>query len=138
MSQSHNIDTTINAAIIADTLERVAEKVGDPKEFIFAELFEKHPEYEDMFVLDTDGGVRGAMLEACIECVLGVAEGSKQPRLLLEAARMAHDGYGLVDGDLDNMFIAMRDVFRSVLGGDWTPETGREWTRLLAELAEIT
>ncbi len=128
----------INSAIITNTLEQVAERCGDPKEAVFKRLYELDPKFEPLFVMDTDGGVRGSMLETSLNCMIGVAQGeSETPRLLIEAARMIHDGYGLTEDEVDLMFVAMRDVFRDVMAGDWTPETDAEWTKLLAELATI-
>tara|TARA_R110002051_G_scaffold166091_1_gene237050 strand:- start:97 stop:498 length:402 start_codon:yes stop_codon:yes gene_type:complete len=127
-----------NATIITDTLEQVAKRCGDPKERVFKRLYELDPKFEPLFVMDTDGGVRGSMLETSLNCMIGVAQGESQtPRLLIEAARMIHDGYGLTEDEVDFMFVAMRDVFRDVMAGDWTPEVDSEWTKLLAELATI-
>jgi hypothetical protein len=85
----------IDAAIITSTLETVAERCGDPKERVFKRLYELDPKFEPLFVMDTDGGVRGSMLETSLNCMIGVAQGESQtPRLLIEAARMIHDGYG--------------------------------------------
>lgn len=129
----------IDAGLIEHTLEQVADRHGDPKALVYARLFELRPDFEDMFVMDTDGGVRGSMLQSSLDCVIGVARNDTQtPRHLLEAARMIHDGYGIEEADLDIMFIAMRDVFRNLLGNDWTPEIDAEWTKLLAELSKIS
>lgn len=128
----------IDSAIITSTLETVAERCGDPKERVFRRLYELDPKFEPLFLMDTDGGVRGSMLETSLNCMIGVAQGESQtPRLLIEAARMIHDGYGLTEDEVDLMFVAMRDVFRDVMAGDWTPETDAEWAKLLAELATI-
>jgi hypothetical protein len=128
----------INADIIMGTLEAVAERCGDPKEPIFRRLYELDAKFEPLFVMDTDGGVRGSMLETSLNCMIGVAQGQSQtPRLLIEAARMIHDGYGLTEDEVDLMFVAMRDVFRDVMAGDWTGEMEAEWAKLLAELATI-
>lgn len=125
------------ATIIIDTLEKVAERAGDPYEQIYAKLFAEHPEFLDLFVMDKDGGVRANMLTSCIDCLIGTAEGSDTPRLLLEAARIQHDGYGLGDADIDLMFEVIRDVFRDILGEDWTASIDAAWTNLLAELSQI-
>lgn len=127
----------VDAAIISDTLQQVADAVGDPKDEVFARLFAMNPAYEDMFVMDTDGGVRGAMLHTSIDCLLGLAEGRETPRLLLEATRQIHDVHGLAEDELDNMFIAMRDTFRDILGNSWTPSMGAEWEKLLLRAASI-
>ncbi len=128
----------INAAIIASTLETVSERCEDTKGRIFARLYALDAKFEPLFVMDTDGGVRGSMLETSLNCMIGVAEGqSETPRLLIEAARMIHDGYGLTPAEVDLMFVAMRDVFREIMADDWTGAVDGEWTALLDELATI-
>jgi hemoglobin-like flavoprotein len=125
------------AEVIFETLEKVSDRVGDPKERIYARLFTTHPEFEELFVLDVDGGVRGSMLESCFNCITGAAEQSDLPRFHLEAARMIHDGYGIDEGQIDAMFDAIRDTFRDVLAGDWTPAMETEWSAILADLARM-
>lgn len=120
-----------------DTLERVATREGDPHDRIYARLFEVHPEFLDLFVMDTDGGVRASMLTSSIDCLIGIAEGKDTPRLLLEAARVHHDSYGLASKDIDVMFEIMRDVFRDILGDDWSAQMETAWTDILLELADI-
>lgn len=122
------------AEFILETLERVAERAGDPKDRIYTMLFERHPDFEALFVMDVDGGVRANMLRTSIDCMIGVAEGRETPRFLLEAARMIHDGYGLSEAEVHSFFEVMRDVFREVLAADWTPAHESAWTALLAEL----
>ena len=128
----------IDGEVISDTLEQVAAKIGDPAERVFAALFAQYPHYEEMFVMDTGGQVRGSMLETCLACLLGVAESdSETPRFLIEASRLTHDGFGLEDGEIDRIFFVMRDVFRNVLGPDWGAAAEREWAKLLVEIAKI-
>lgn len=124
-------------AVILETLELVAERAGDPRDRIYACLFERHPEFENLFVMDKDGGVRANMLTTSLNCMIGVAEGNATPRFLLEAARVHHDAYGLGNNDIDVMFEVMRDVFRDVLGEDWDDETEAAWSELLSELAGV-
>ena len=126
-----------NAAIIIDTLEQVAAREGDPNQKIYEQLFKRHPEFEDMFVMDTDGGVQASMLVSSLNCIIGVAEGDETPRNLLEAARMHHEGYGLQDKDIDIMFEVMRDVFRDILGERWTSANEGAWDWVLKELSDI-
>ena len=57
-------------AIITHTLELAAERCEDPAPLIYERLFDMHPELEELFVMDTDGGVRGSMVESSIEYIL--------------------------------------------------------------------
>jgi len=88
--------------------------------------------------MDKGGYVRGSMLETCIECLLGVAEGKREtPRFLIEASRLTHDGFGLEEGEIDRVFVVMRDVFRTGLAEAWTADMEQEWAKLLAEISLI-
>ncbi|MFN7165186.1 MAG: globin [Hyphomonas sp.] len=127
----------MSAALILDTLERASEKCADPAPLVYARLFAAHPHLESLFVMDRDGGVRGSMLETCLNIILGLLENSPTPRFLISAGRMQHDGYGVPEGEFDAMFIAMRDTFRDLIGADWTPEADTAWTQLLADFASI-
>lgn len=126
------------AALIEDTLQRLADTVGDPQPLIYARLFTMRPDFEPMFELDRDGGVRASMLETCFDCILGQVAGSEAPRFHLEAARLQHDGYGLTAADLDLIFVAIRDVCRETLGENWTEKRDAAWASLLDELSRLT
>lgn len=125
------------AETILSTLERAGEKCADPAPLVYRRLFELHPEFEDLFVMDRDGGVRGQMLQTCLNIVIGLAEGSETPRFLISAGRMHHDGYGVPGPDFDAMFVAMRDVFQDLLGAGWTARETDAWDGLLKEIAAI-
>lgn len=124
--------------LIIQTLERVAELQGDPADMVYAELFRAHPEYEELFAMDEDGGVRGTMLATSLDCVIGLVEGSTIPLLLMEAAQLQHDAYGLKGEELAAMFIAMRDAFRNVLASEWSPRHEAAWQLALQQLEEIS
>ena len=126
-----------DAGVIFQTLERAGDLCGDPSDKVYARLFGLHPEFEPLFFMDTDGGVRGAMLETAIECILGVAEGDSSAEIQVSSARFQHEGYGVPERTFDALFVAMRDVFREVLGAEWTETHEREWKASLDELAAI-
>lgn len=87
--------------------------------------------------MDRDGGVRAPMVEAALICNLDhVGPQLSSPGILL-AARLHHDGSGVPEDLFDSFFIAMRDVFCSLLGADWSPDVEASWRRLLAEFAAI-
>jgi len=124
--------------ILDVTFERVVELAGDPKDRIYARLFELHPEFERLFVMDVDGGVRGSMLQTSVNCMMGVARNeTATSRYLIEAARMIHDGYGISDHEVDSMFVAIRDTCREILGPEWNDETDVAWATLLKELSTV-
>lgn len=127
-----------DGALIEASLQQLADRVGDPQGLIYARLFALRPDFEPMFELDRDGGVRALMLQTCFDCILGTAEGRDTPRFHLEAARLQHEGYGLTAEDLDLIFSAIRDVCRDTLAGDWTTGEEAAWTSLLEDLASLT
>ncbi len=124
----------MDTGLILDTLERAGEKCADPAPLIYRRLFELRPEFERLFVMDTDGGVRGSMLETCFNAILGFIENSPTQRVIISSSRFAHDGYGVSETDFSLMFIAIRDTLRGLIGTDWTPEMEAAWSRLLAEI----
>lgn len=126
-----------NAEIIHATFERVLEKCGDPAPLIYDRLFALRPDFRSLFDMDTDGGVRGSMLATCFEAILGLVEGAETQRVIISAARFSHGGYGVLDAEFDLMFTAIRDVFRDLLGADWSPSEEAEWGKLLNKIAAI-
>lgn len=119
------------------SLERFGEICADPAPLIYRRLFAQHPEFEDLFAMDTDGGVRGSMLTTCFDCIIGLTEGSRLPRFELQSARLSHQGYGVPESQLDDMFTAIRDTCREALTGEWTPAMETAWEEMLAEIARM-
>jgi len=127
----------MSADLIFQTLERASEKCADAAPLVYRRLFELRPEFEDLFVMDSDGGVRGSMLATCFNAILGQLENSPTQRVIISSSRFSHGGYGVSEADFDLMFTAIRDTFRDLIGPDWTPETDAAWTRLLVDIAAI-
>jgi hemoglobin-like flavoprotein len=125
------------ADLVLDTLERASEKCADPAPLVYRRLFELRPEFEDLFVMDSDGGVRGAMLETCFNAILGVTEDSATQRVIISSSRFSHGGYGVSEQDFGLMFVAIRDTLRNLVGEGWTGETEAAWTELLADISAI-
>lgn len=126
-----------DGATILASLELMAERHGDPTTLIYAELFASNPELEALFWLDRDGGVRAAMVQQGLECVLDHAGGGAQAAAIIGAARHHHDGYGVPPEKFDHFFAAMRDAFRRALGADWTVDMERAWGAMLTGFEEI-
>lgn len=125
-------------AIILSTLERVGELCQDPTPQVYEALFAMHPEFEDLFVLDRDGGVRGAMVQHALECIIDQVGQRRIAAAFLAAEKSHHEGYGVPPDIFGQFFIAMRNSFQTILGSEWTPEIDREWDGLLRELSELT
>ncbi|MEO1028895.1 MAG: globin [Pseudomonadota bacterium] len=124
-------------AHILSTLERVSE-TGDPGQRIFDELFRLRPDYEPLFILDTDGSVRGSMLTSCFDCIIGLASGDKtRARLELDAAYLSQTGYGLDNGEVNLVFDVIYKVIKGELNSSWTDQDDQAWKMLLMEFEKI-
>ena len=119
--------------LILSSLDTFAMREGDPAPGVYARLFAAHPEFEGLFLMDTDGGVRGSMLQQAFECLIDVAEGGRMAGVVLGAERVNHESYGVPENLFDAFFLAIRDSVKASLADDWTAETNAAWTRLLAQ-----
>lgn len=128
------VTTAPYAEAITQSLEASAASNIDPTPLIYARLFALHPDMEALFVMDKDGGVRGSMIQTCLECILDLIGERRTAPVIIQAARMDHTGYGVSEDLFDALFIAMRDVFRDQLGQDWTPQIDSAWTDMLGEI----
>ncbi|MEO0983596.1 MAG: globin [Pseudomonadota bacterium] len=124
-------------AMIETLLERVAETGEDPTARIYERLFAARPELEALFVLDTDGGVRGSMVQTCVECALDLAGPRTTAPFIIAAARTDHEGYGVEADVFDAFFAVMGEVFSDMLGAGWTPEFDAAWRGLTEDVAAL-
>jgi len=129
--------TGADAELILATLEIVAERRGDPTPDVYARLFAVHPELEALFLMDRDGGVRASMMQQALECILDYIGDRLVAPQIIASSRIHHDGYNVPMDRFDSFFVAIRDVFRDILGADWTSEMEREWAGLLDAFAAI-
>lgn len=125
------------SAAVISSLEAVAERGVDPTEAIYHRLFQLHPELERLFEMDDGGAVRGSMVQTAIECVLDHAGPKRTARNVIAAERQHHDGYGVPAERFDDLFIAMRDVIRDLLGEDWTRDMETGWNGLIEDFAAM-
>lgn len=128
---------TDRAQIIEATLARAAEICGDPRDAVYARLFARRPEFEDLFLLDTDGGVRGSMLQQALECLLDLAAGGGATRSIVTSEWQRHEGYGVPAAAFMLFFEAIRDTFREALGTEWSDAAEAAWAELLADIAAM-
>src|ERR1700722_8903854 len=125
---------TDDVAIITETLERVAERVGDPTSLVFQRLFKESPELEDLFVRDRDGSVRGQMFQVTIETLLDFLSDRSYGANLVQIERVNHEGLGVDPALFDRFYLTVMATFRDVLGADWTTDMEAVWTRAVREL----
>lgn len=121
-----------DAAIIADSLERVADRVGDPTPLVFQRLFAEHPHLQALFVRDTAGLVRGQMFQVTIESLLNFLGDRTFGAALIQIERVNHEGLGVDPAVFDTFYAAVMATARDVLGLEWTPEMEAAWGRAVA------
>jgi len=120
--------------LIAWSLERLSERAGDPTDEVYRRLFTAHPELEPMFVLDTQGAVRGAMLTKAFEALLDMAGEDRFGRAFIHAEGVNHDGIGVSRAMFLVFFSVVLDVTRDLVGEDWTPEVESAWRTQLGRV----
>ncbi len=120
--------------IISSSLDLVAERAGDPTEAVYARLFAQHPDLEEHFVLDTDGGVRGSMLQHTFECILDLAGEKRMASAFIAGERNRHDEYGIPDETYLSFFAVVRDTIRDLLAEEWTDEMEVAWAALVTDV----
>ena len=131
-------ETPIDGTIIIETLERAAEVCEDPSGRVYERLFRAHPEFETLFALDTDGGVRGSMLQTAFDCLIDLAGEGRTAPAILSSERMNHYSYGVPAETFESFFAAIRDTVCELNGEAWGDRQAREWSRLLRRVdAEI-
>src|ERR1700710_3071293 len=123
-----------DGAVITDTLERVAERVGDPMPLVFQRLFRETPELEALFVRDADGLVRGQMFQVTIESLLDFLGDRSYGANLIQIERVNHVGLGVEPEIFDRFYLTVMGAFREILGAAWTDEMDRVWTRVVGAL----
>lgn len=119
---------------LMESLGLLSERAGDVTDDIYARLFAHYPELEDLFLMDTDGGVRGSMLSQAFECLMDLAEGpGTLAQTVIRSERVNHDTYDVPAGMFEVFFEIIRDVTRETAGTDWSPAMEAAWAAVLAE-----
>ncbi len=123
-----------DAAIITQTLDLVAERVGDPTPLVFHRLFRESPGVEALFVRDTDGLVRGQMFQVTIESLLDFLGDRAYGANLIQIERVNHVGLGVEPAVFDQFYLTVIATFKTILGADWTTDMDQTWSRVVTEL----
>ena len=122
-----------DGATIERSLEVAAERGGDLTPAVYARLFARHPEMEAQFVRDTNGAVRGEMLQRVFEMVFDyIGEGAYAEGMIRNEV-VTHDGYGVPPDVFPLFFDAVADTLREAAGEDWTPAMTCAWDQLLTD-----
>ena len=124
---------------LTDSLDLLSERAGDVTGLVYARLFAAYPELEDLFLMDTDGGVRGSMLSQAFECLMDLAEGpGTMAETVIRSERVNHDTYDVPAGMFEVFFDIIRDVTKEVAGSDWSPLMEAAWTSVLADASRLS
>ena len=124
------------ATLILDSLERLAERGTDPAGAVYQRLFTRYPEFETLFALDRDGGVRGSMLQQALDCLIQHLEGGHVAGTVMRAERGTHEGYGVPADRFESFFEVIRDTFASLLGPNWSSAHHDAWTGAIEKLRQ--
>ena len=119
--------------IVTRSLERLAERVGDPSPQIYERLFARIPEAQERFARDVTGDIKGEMLTMVFGCLMD-PDGSYQ-RNLVKAERVNHDGFGTPNAEFDSFFQVVKETCRELLGPDWSADEDAAWD---AQIARVT
>ena len=91
------------SALIEQTLAHYAEHHGDPYETAFAKLYAADPNYQALFFLDTDEGLRRNMMRTTLEIITTYIDNAYAAENLVIGARLIHLTYEVTD-DFDLFF----------------------------------
>lgn len=122
------------AAIITETLDRVAERVGDPIPMIFERLFDEMPDVEALFIRDKGGLLRGQMFQVTMESLLDFLGDRSYGANLIQIERVNHQGLGVEPEMFDRFYLTVMATFKDILGVDWSEEMETVWSRVIGEL----
>ncbi len=123
---------------LSASLELLSERAGDVSDLVYARLFVAFPELERLFVMDTDGGVRGSMLSQAFECLMDLAEGpGTLAETVIRSERVNHDTYDVPAGMFEVFFDIIRDVTKEAAGSDWSPLMEAAWSSVLDNAARL-
>ena len=124
-----------DAECLDHTLTLVVQRVGDPAPRVFCRLFAEAPELQAQYCNDTSGAVRAEMFLRALECLQDAAGARQFSAGLVAAEHATHQGYGVSTAQFQRFFVLMVEVFREVLGPDWTAATDGAWARALQRLS---
>lgn len=122
---------------LTESLELVAERVGDPTPLVYERLFARQPEMEALFVGDHGGQARGHMLQMVLDTLTGMAAGDAWPANMIRAEKINHDQIGVPFDVFGTFFDVIHETFRDAAGEFWTADMEVAWTGLLARAAAV-
>jgi hemoglobin-like flavoprotein len=125
-------------ALIEESLERLADRAGDPTPAVYARLFERYPETQALFIRDANGAVKGEMLAKMFECALDLAGANAYAANFIACEIVNHEGVGVPRAVFPRFFDVAVETFAELLGPDWTPAYDAAWRALIGRIETIT
>jgi hemoglobin-like flavoprotein len=123
-----------HAAVIEQSLERLAERCGDPTPLVYARLFEANPDMQALFWRDIDDSIKGEMLARVFEAILDFVGERRYAGFMIGNEMITHEGYDVPRAVFATFFAVVAAVAEEALGPEWSPAFAAAWTELLAEI----
>ncbi|MEL6859413.1 MAG: globin domain-containing protein [Pseudomonadota bacterium] len=123
-------------AAFTASLEAVSARCADVVPPVYAALFERFPDFEKLFVLDTDQGARGHMLNEALTMAEGLLRADPVAISFVSAERMNHEGYGIDDTVFEGFFEVMANVFQALAGEAWSAPMSAAWAAVSEAAAQ--
>ena len=127
----------MDADLITESLDRVAERCADPTPLVYERLFSQNPDMRDLFVRDTDDSVKGQMLYQVIEVFLDFIGRRAYSANLIACEVVNHENLGVPPVVFATFFATVMETFREILADDWTPAYDQAWRALLSDLDAV-
>ncbi|WP_297694044.1 globin [Phenylobacterium sp.] len=126
-----------SSEVIEESLEKLAERAGDPTQAVYARLFARYPEMQALFVRDVNGAVRGEMLAKSLECALDLAGPNAYAANFIRCEVVNHEGVGVPADVFPRFYEVAVETFAELLGDDWIPAYEAAWGGIVARVAEL-
>lgn len=123
-----------DSTLITRSLEIASERGGDLTSAVYTRLFRERPGLEALFVMDTDGAVRGEMLSRVFDAILDFIGDRAYAHNLIHAEASNHDGYNVPRDVFALFFHTVANTVRDACGPEWNDAMNAAWRRTLAAL----
>lgn len=121
--------------LVEQSLELYADQYGDPYDAVYAKLYAMDADYEGMFLLDTDEGLRRNMMRTTLEIITTYLTDPTAAANRIVGAQMSHVTYGVED-TFHQFFEITRDVIAQGLGDAFTPDHATAWNLMLTDFEQ--
>tara|TARA_B110000971_G_scaffold221427_1_gene268489 strand:+ start:769 stop:1152 length:384 start_codon:yes stop_codon:yes gene_type:complete len=119
--------------LIEQTLSLYASQFGDPYDAVYAKLYAMDSDYEGLFLLDTDEGLRRNMMRTTLEIISTYLDDRTAAANRVVGAQMSHITYDVEDA-FHTFFDITRDVIAESLGEAFTRAHAQAWNTMLDDL----